>query len=347
MRFQGQAKLGFFPLPTSEAVRLGRWLSFPEQFSALDPCVGDGVAFTTLLESSHGLRFGIEIDAHRSVQARAAGIDVLHANTLDVLSSSESVSLLYLNPPYDWEYGQGKNERLESIFLEHTYRWLKCEGVLVFVIPQPRIQPCARLLAEHFREIRIYRLAAPESVRFKQVAILAVRRKRHDRLRDADLTETVRYLQRLAIQDQIAELGDAPVATYQVPGSGPIQLTNTGVPLDQIEDVLLQSVAYRQAARVLIREQREVGGRPLTPLHGGHVGLLCTAGMLNGVFGKDEQLHIAHWKSVKFTDHWEEEEDDSGAIVVHDRERFSHELTLMFADGRTQILTHQKQNPPC
>jgi hypothetical protein len=290
------------------------------------------------------LSYGIEIDAHRSAQASAAGIDVLHANTLDVRCSTESVSLMYLNPPYDWEYGQDKNERLELIFLQHTYRWLKCEGVLLFVIPQPRIQPCARVLAEHFRDIRVYRLTSTASVRFKQTAILAVRRKRHDRLRDSALTEAVRYLERLAIQDQMAELGDTPEAVYDVPRSEPIQLTNNGLPLDQIEDLLLQSAAYRQATRVLIREQRDVGGRPLTPLHGGHVGLLCTAGMLNGVFGKDDLLHIAHWKSVKFTDHWEEED---GAVVVHDRERFSHELTLIFADGRTQILTHEKQSPPC
>jgi hypothetical protein len=346
MRFQGQVKLGFFALPPSEAVRLRRWLSFPEQFSALDPCAGDGAAFATLLESTKGLRYGIEIDAHRSAQAKSLGIDVLHANTLDVRCGAESVSLLYLNPPYDWEYGQGKNKRLELIFLDHTYRWLKSEGVLVFVIPQPRIQPCARLLAEHFRDIRVYRLTAPESVRFKQVAILAVRRKRHDRVRDAALSQSTRYLESLAIQDQIADLGETPEAVYRVPSSGPVELTNSGLPLDEIEDQLLESAAYRQSARVLIREQRDVGGRPLTPLHGGHVGLLCTAGMLNGVFGKDELLHIAHWKSVKFTDHWEEEEED-GTTVVHDRERFSHELTLIFADGTTQILTHEKQTPPC
>jgi hypothetical protein len=303
MRFHGQAKLGFFPLPPSEAVRLRRWLSFPEQFSALDPCVGDGAAFTTLLESSKAMQYGIEIDAHRSALAKALGIGVSHANTLDVRCGAESVSLLYLNPPYDWEYGQGKNERLELIFLQHTYRWLKCEGVLVFIIPQPRIQPCARLLAEHFRDIRVYRLTAPESIRFRQVAILAVRRKRHDRVRDAALSESTRYLESLAVQNQIAELGDAPEGVYRVPTSGPAELTNTGLPLDEIEDQILQSAAYRQAARVLIREPRDVGGRPLTPLHGGHVGLLCTAGMLNGVFGKDELLHIAHWKSAKFTDH--------------------------------------------
>jgi hypothetical protein len=97
--------------------------------------------------------------------------------------------------------------------------------------------------------------------------------------------------------------------------------------LDEVEDLLLDSAAYRQASRILLPKQRDVKGRPLTPLHGGHVGLLCTAGMLNGIFGEGEDRHIAHWRSVKFTDHWEEEEED-GTKILHDRERFSHELTM-------------------
>jgi hypothetical protein len=112
--------------------------------------------------------------------------------------------------------------------------------------------------------------------------------------------------------------------------------------LDEVEDLLLDSAAYRQASRLLLPKQRDVRGRPLTPLHGGHVGLLCTAGMLNGVFGEGEDRHIAHWRSVKFTDHWEEEEE-GGSKILHDRERFSHELTLVFASGKTQILTHEKK----
>ena len=108
MRFQGQAKLGFFPLQPSEAIRLKQWLRFPEQFSALDPCVGDGAAFKTLLESSNALRYGIEIDAYRSAEAAALGIEVLQANTLDVRCNAESLSLLYLNPPYDWSMAREK-----------------------------------------------------------------------------------------------------------------------------------------------------------------------------------------------------------------------------------------------
>jgi hypothetical protein len=41
---------------------------------------------------------------------------------------AESISLLYLNPPYDLESGQTNNQRLELVFLEHTYRWLKPGG---------------------------------------------------------------------------------------------------------------------------------------------------------------------------------------------------------------------------
>jgi hypothetical protein len=67
--------------------------------------------------------------------------------------------------------------------------------------------------------------------------------------------------------------------------------------------------------------------------------------MLNGIFGEGESRHVAHWRSVKFTDHWEEAEED-GTIIQHDRERFSHELSLIFANGETKVLTHEKKGSP-
>src|SRR5437899_5753544 len=73
MRPQGQTKLGFFPLPIAEARRLKSWLSFPERFSALDPCVGDGVAFAHLLEGTQARGYGIEMDSHRAEQAARLG----------------------------------------------------------------------------------------------------------------------------------------------------------------------------------------------------------------------------------------------------------------------------------
>lgn len=342
MRPQGQTKLGFFPLPTSEAERLRSWLTFPERFSALDPCVGDGVAFSHLLQNVTAHRYGVELDAYRAEQARALRIETLQGDTMDVRCPAEAVSLLYLNPPYDWEAGESNNQRLEAAFLEHTYRWLKPGGVLLFVIPQLRLAKCARLLSEHFTDLQVFRLTDPACLQYKQIVVLAARRKRHCRLADAALLDAVRYLETLATKADLEPLGDNPEVRYEILASEPVVLTNMGIPLDEVEDLLLESSAYRQAGRVLLPKLGDVRGRPLTPLHGGHVGLLCTAGMLNGVFGEGKARHIAHWRSVKFTDHWEEEEED-GTKILHDRERFSHELTLVFANGKTQILTHEKK----
>jgi hypothetical protein len=87
---------------------------------------------------------------------------------------------------------------------------------------------------------------------------------------------------------------------------------------------------------VLFAQEANINARPLTPLHGGHVGLLCTAGMLNGIFGEGEARHISSWQSIKLVDRTEEEED--GATVVREKERFSNELTLIFSSGEIAIL---------
>ena len=342
MRPHGKTKLGFFPLPLAEAARLKNCLFFASVFSALDPCVGNGVAFTHLLDGVSAHRYGIEIDANRAEQARALGVETLQSNAVDVRCPPEAVSLLYLNPPYDWECGESNNERLELVFLEHSYRWLKAGGVLLFVIPQLRLAKCARLLSEHFTDLRVFRLTEPACREYKQIVVLATRRKRYSKVSDAVLLDGVRYLEALATKAEIEPLGDHPEIRYEVPASEPIVLSHVGIPLDEVEDLLLESGAYRQVGRVLLPKLNDVKGRPLTPLHGGHVGLLCTAGMLNGVFGVGEDRHIAHWRSVKFTDHREEEEED-GTKILHDLERFSHELTLIFSNGKTRILTHEKK----
>ena len=338
MRPTGKMKLGFFPLPIKEAECIRLHLHYPERFAALDPCVGDGVAFHRLLEQTGGLGYAVEIDAHRAEQARALGIEVMQADLFDVRCPAESLSLLYLNPPYDFEAGAEENKRFEFLFLEHTYRWLKPHGVLVLVVPRRQLERCARLLAVHFADLQVYGLTEPECLQYDQVVVFGAKRRRSTHLSDAAFLETVESLRRASIEGAAPLTEEAP-STYAVPPSTEVVLTNRGILLDQVEDLLLLSSAYRQAARILIREQKNIRGRPLTPLHGGHVSLLATAGMLNGVFGEGENRHIAHWRSVKFVDHWEEEEPN-GTVVLHDRERFSHELTLVFVDGRTQVLTH-------
>ena len=234
MRPHGKTKLGFFPLPVPEAERLKNCLAFASEFAALDPCVGDGVAFTHLLHGVTVHRYGIEIDANRAQQARALGIETLQANTMDVRCPPEAVSLLYLNPPYDWESGESNNQRLELVFLEHSYRWLKAGGVLLFVIPQLRLAKCARLLIEHFTDMRVLRLTESACLQYKQIVVLATRRKRHSKVSDTAVLDGVRYLEALATKAELEPLGDNPEAQYQIPASEPVVLTNMGIPLDEV-----------------------------------------------------------------------------------------------------------------
>ena len=64
MRGAGRLRLGFYPLPLSEAQRIRRWISFPDVVSAVvDPCVGDGMAFAVIADGAKVLRYGIELDA--------------------------------------------------------------------------------------------------------------------------------------------------------------------------------------------------------------------------------------------------------------------------------------------
>jgi hypothetical protein len=228
---------------------------------------------------------------------------------------------------------------MERLFLEHVYRWLRPGGVLVLVIPARRIGEGGAVLSAQFRDVRVYRLTEPESVRYGQIVLFGVRRTRYERERvqDSEITRARRWYELLVGNaDGIQPLPSEPDHQYVVPVGGPVRPVYRGLPLDQIEDLLARSSAYRQAAPILFAQEKESSGRPLTPLHGGHVGLLCTAGMLNGVFGEGEARHIANWQSIKTVDRTEEEED--GATVIRERERFSNELTLVFCTGEIAIL---------
>lgn len=117
----------------------------------------------SLAEETSARRFGVEIDANRAEQAQRPGVETLRADVMDVRCPAEAVSLLYLNPPYDLETGNTGNQRLELVFLEHTYRCLNPSGVLIFLIPQPQLKSCARMLSEHFSDLTVYKLTDPAS----------------------------------------------------------------------------------------------------------------------------------------------------------------------------------------
>jgi Uncharacterised methyltransferase family (DUF6094) len=215
----------------------------------------------------------------------------IQGNAFDAVATPESFSLLYLNPPYDSEIRSVGNNRMERLFLEHTFRWLVTEGVLVLVIPFERLHECAGILSSHFASLNIFRMTDEESVRFRQIAVLGVRRN----VRGVAVEEARRQLQRISPYGSfqaLPELAPEACEPYSVPPTGEAALSYRGLPYDLLEDLLLLSGAWKQTMPFLMPREDVATGRPITPLHGGHVGLLCTAGLLNGVFGHGDEKDV-------------------------------------------------------
>jgi len=313
-------------------------LAFPEEpTSALDPCAGTGVALQALTADSKARLYAVELDALRAAAAKAAGIATIQGNIVDVKGRVERLGLLYLNPPYDSEVGPTGSQRMEQTFLSHTYAWLRPKGVLLMVIPHKVIYNVLDILASRFRDLRVYRMVGEECEKYDQIAVFGVRHNNTGRDTEAHRAQLLR---RLRFPSECPVLADDLDACYIVPPSEEAVLTYSGVPLDEVEDRLASSSVWKYACPLLLPRQEVAGGQPLTPLHGGHVGLLATSGMLNGTFGDGQKRHIARWRPVKHTTTTTEVEGD--VAITRTRERFSNELALVFITGETMILTETK-----
>ena len=335
MRNVARLKMGYYPLPESEGVKIRALLSFAGPASVIDPCVGQGTALQLVTRSSRTALWR-RTRCRTCADCQSNGIETIQGNAFDAIAKPESFSLLYLNPPYDSEIGSIANRRMEAVFLEHTYRWLAMEGVLILVIPFERLHDCSGILSSHFTSLNVFRMTDPDSVQYRQIAVLGSRRD----VRGAAVEQNKRQLHSIGLYGSfqaLPELQPGACPPYSVPPSGEAALNYRGLPYDLLEDLLPQSGAWKQVAPLLMPHEDVATGRPITPLHGGHVGLLCTAGLLNGVFGQGDDRHIARWRSVKHVTTFVEEDGDEQ--IIHHRERWANELYLVYADGRTLKLT--------
>jgi hypothetical protein len=205
------------------------------------------------------------------------------------------------------------------------------------------VTDCRQALTLQIRDKAIYRLSERDAETYRQVVVFGVRRTRaeRERMNDAAVSQGHRMLADLVRRyGQIPGLPDAPDRTYAVPASEAVKIEYRGLPLDQIEDLIEQSPAWKQARRITHAPVQKLVGRPLTPLHPGHLSLLTVSGCLNGCLGEGDERHLSFWESVKVVDRIEEE-GDGGESVVREKQRFSQRLTLLFATGKYLLLSEK------
>jgi hypothetical protein len=140
---------------------------------------------------------------------------------------------------------------MEAVFLEHTYRWLTMEGVLILVIPFERLHDCVGILSSHFASLAVFRMTDEDSVKYRQITVLGLRRD----VRGTAVENNKRQLQSIGLYGSflgLAELQPGACPPYSVPPSGEAELSYRGLPYDLLEDLLPQSGAWKQAAPLLM-----------------------------------------------------------------------------------------------
>lgn len=93
------------------------------------------------------------------------------------------------------------------------------EDVLILVIPFERLHDCSGILSSHFAALSIFRMTDSDSVQYRQITVLAVRRE----VRGIAVENNKRQLHSVGLYgsfQKLPELEPDACAPYAVPGSG-------------------------------------------------------------------------------------------------------------------------------
>ncbi len=301
MRIHGRIKMGHYPTPPRVVELIRNYLSFPPgQFSSLDPCCGEGDALAGLVAETSAVTYGVELDYNRADESKTRLHHVLRCGIEESRVQHGSCSLLLLNPPYDElmleEEANTKTERQERAFLRMTVPYLIPGGVLVYIIPQNRLDKAvARLLGSRFERIHVFRFPDPEYGAFRQIVVFGV--KKANNILDEQEASRLQNVHKM----ELAPLSDNVQIHHPVPASGPLTLFRSMlVDPEELEKHMAQSALWKRFAVSTARSELRIP-RPPLPLHSGHLGLLLAAGKLDGIMGTGEDSHLVKGSVRKIT----------------------------------------------
>ena len=308
-------KQGFYPAPPEAIAGILRHLKIPdpppdqkfkpEDVNVLDPCAGEAKALVQLAEGlgvSKDHVFAIELNASRAARIAEAYPDVRLLGPCSFAAtriSRHSFSLVYLNAPFDDEFGGGGRE--ETSFLRHAVDLLVPGGILVQVCPVNQVfgksQMC-ELLDTWFEQLELYLF--PDHCRTYNECVVFGRRRK------TALTDELILQEGILTNRGIRRCSAAPIASLARLGEPQFLRWRYSEPdaLAKPEArhlgaaVLLRSEALQKTAATEEELERELARSPLydalrqrtlsplkrppLSLNKGHTSLLLLTGMLDG-----------------------------------------------------------------
>ena len=247
--------------------------------------------------------FAVELNASRAARIAEAYPDIRLLGPCSFEATRitrHSFSLVYLNPPFDDEFGGGGRE--EVVFLRHAIDLLVPGGILVQVSPVNQVFGASRmceLLDTWFDQLELYLF--PDDCRsFRECVVFGRRRK-------TALTDDLIFSEGIMRSRGISRCSAAPIAklarlgepqfsrwryaepdsasrkpeldTWELPFSiGPKRFQKTALTEEELERELARSPLYDALRQRVLSPLK----RPPLSLNKGHTSLLLMTGMLDG-----------------------------------------------------------------
>lgn len=328
--------MGYYPTPPAIVSKIKSYIKADYLYAALDPCCGCGTALKQLTDGMPVKTYGVELDNDRCREARKKLHRVAKGAFEATRISDSAFSLLFLNPPYDYEETDEDkiSERKEKTFLIRAVPKLKSGGILIYIIPQNRLtNDIARILAYKFENILIYRFDDSEYSAYHQVVIMGKKKKIAGL--DPDTEKDLVKASRAGTSLREIDYSNNPV--YSIPE------TEVNVPLFRSlvidEEELFQQIKGSRLWDILQEKDYLTidGGKPPLPLHIGHLCLMLSAGKLDGEVGQGDDLHLVKGNVIK-TIEQDEEEDEEGNITFTEKEVIKINIRALAPTGEIVTL---------
>lgn len=300
-------RAGFFATPERQGEYIKQLLQVEGSGVWLDPTCGEGeilhqISSPFQSEDCTITTYGVELDKRRAEKAKTVLTYCINAPIESMVIQNDAVSLLYLNPPYDHTIkgiGDDLSERKEWTELFRNVRYLKENGLLIYVIPSYRFadKKIARFLSTHFYNIGIMRFSDEDYDDFRQVIFIG--NKKQGKFKDFN-EKLYNFLTSMEFDDFVMskvtpiDIFVKHKKVWKVP-SGITELktfyTKLANKSDFIEGIKNSKGFHAFLNRSKVR-QLEIGGSPILPLNAGQLALLLAAGVINGEIGQGENYHL-------------------------------------------------------
>ena len=352
MRLQGQAKGGFYPTPPRVVDMIASYLAVPTDHSyeknewlhILDPCCGEGHALNQLTIRMHEKgtvkteTYGVELQADRAEKAEQQLDNVLSSDLFNTAIGNNNFGILYLNPPYDLD---DENKRVEQQFLSQATRYLRDDGILIYIIPRRQLDKSARYIGLHYTTVQCFAFPEPEGEAFDQVVLFAARKK----IPAANKFTEDRLNNWAHRADELPLLQHRDWPTYSPPiyaGGRPYFTTRTIDPCVAAAEAKRSGLWQNQEIMDTLWPQKDNRTRPLMPLRRGHLAMLVAAGFLdNLVLQADDERILVKGRTAKTI---VTIEDDKKII---EREQLKTTVvSLNLANGDIEEIKTERNTPP-